>query len=238
MTKKVEFKAVGKVMYDIAPKPEPASKYIPEWWRSANPYVLSKNNTDGKTLDIQDGNTNASFKKCRPMLDGLTFGYMLPLWADVLVKSDQEIPSVQWRVNLPVFEGHNSQEVEAPDGYSKTLQLKYRNPWVPKLPKGYSLLLIPPVGFPNPVFKPIVGIVDYDNSQHPLLPPVWIKEGFNGVVEKGTPIAQIIPFKRDNWESSFGFYEEQDFFAMLNKNSLSTMVNNYVKNAWTNKSFK
>jgi hypothetical protein len=238
MNKKIDFWATSKMMYDIAPKPEPASKYIPEWWKDADPYVRGPKNLDGKTLVVEENNSNASFKKCRPMLDTLTFGYMLPLWSDVLVTNNNGQISIDWRVSYPVFEDHNGQEVEVPDGYSKTLQLKYRNPWVPKLPKGYSLLVIPPAGYPNPVFKPIFGIIDYDNSKHPLLPPVFVKEGFSGIVEKGTPIAQIVPFKRDNWQSSFNYYDQEEFFAILNKESLSTIANNYVKNIWTNKSFK
>jgi hypothetical protein len=31
--------------------------------------------------------------------------------------------------------------------------------------------------------------------------PFFIKEGFSGVIPKGTPIAQVIPFKRESWTS-------------------------------------
>lgn len=238
MNKKIEFWANSKMMYDIAPKPEPVSKHIPDWWKDADPYVRGPKNPDGKTLVVENNDSNASFKKCRPMLDTLTFGYVLPLWSDVLVKNNDGQISVTWRVGPNVFEQHHGQDVEVPEGYDKDLQLKYINPWVPKLPKGYSLLVMPPIGYPNAVFKPIFAIVDYDKSNHPLFPPVFVKKDFNGIVEKGTPIAQIVPFKRDNWESSFNFYDEKEYFATLNRESLSTIVNNYVKNIWTNKSFK
>jgi hypothetical protein len=29
--------------------------------------------------------------------------------------------------------------------------------------------------------------------------PFFIKEGFSGVIPKGTPFAQLIPVKRENW---------------------------------------
>ena len=32
--------------------------------------------------------------------------------------------------------------------------------------------------------------------------PMWLKKDFIGIIKKGTPIAQIIPFKRDNWTAN------------------------------------
>ena len=29
----------------------------------------------------------------------------------------------------------------------------------------------------------------------------WVKENFEGIIPYGTPMAQIIPFKRDSWEA-------------------------------------
>jgi antitoxin (DNA-binding transcriptional repressor) of toxin-antitoxin stability system len=31
--------------------------------------------------------------------------------------------------------------------------------------------------------------------------PFYIKNGFEGVIKSGTPVAQIIPFKQENWKA-------------------------------------
>ena len=38
MTEKIVFRATHKHGFDTQLKPEPASKFIPEWWRSMNIY--------------------------------------------------------------------------------------------------------------------------------------------------------------------------------------------------------
>jgi hypothetical protein len=115
---------------------------------------------------------------------------------------------------------------------------KYLNPWIPQLPRGYSALVVPCFGYPNSPFRPLSGIVDYDKSMHPLQTPVFVKQGFEGVVEKGTPMAQLIPFKRSDWSSEFSYLEDGELATLMDRNFASTIVNNYIKNFWQKKTYK
>ena len=234
---KIEFVAIEKYFFDVCPKPIPASQAIPQWWKDASPYIKSSENPDGKKIIVQNLSSNASFKKCTPMLDMLSSGYIIPLWSDVQVKNIDNSPSISWRVQRPVFEQHFGQEVEVPDGYELS-QFKYLNPWVPKLPSGFSALIVPCSGYPNSPFRIISAVIDYDKTPHPLFPPVYVKKGFEGIVERGTPMFQIIPFKRNNWESSFSFLQEGDFDVKFDRDIKATIVNNYIKNFWEKKSYK
>jgi hypothetical protein len=117
------------------------------------------------------------------MLDLLSSGYLVPLWADVQVRIENGLPLITWRVERGVFELHATQEVEIPDGYQNT-QFKFLNQWIPKLPKGYSALIISCPGYPNNPFRAMQAIIDYDKTTHPLFPPMFLKEGFEGIVEK------------------------------------------------------
>ena len=81
-------------------------------------------------------------------------------------------------------------------------------------------------------------LIDYDKTTHALFPPMFLKEGFEGIVEKGTPMFQVIPFKRNNWKSKFSFLEEGQITINMNRDVKSTIVNNYVKNFWEKKSYK
>jgi len=237
MTKEIEFVALSEYHYEVAPRPVPTSQYLPSWWKNADPYARMPENPDGKKIVIRGQESNATFKKCTPMLDLLTSGYIVPLWAGVTVENIEGNLSINWRVNKQVFDLHGSQDIDIPDGYSLQ-QFKYLNPWIPQLPKGYSLLVIPPVGYPNSPFRCMSAIIDYDSTKHPLSPPVFVKEGFEGVVEQGTPMMQLIPFKRDDWESSFSFLKEGELTTIIDKYVKGTLVNNYVKKFWTKKHFK
>ena len=55
--------------------------------------------------------------------------------------------------------------------------------------------------------------------------PFFIKEGFTGLIPYGTPIVQIIPFKRDDWKSKFSFstVKQADLFQFAKKK----IVNRY-----------
>ena len=48
------------------------------------------------------------------------------------------------------------------------------------------------------------GIVDTDRSPQPINFPFFIKKNFVGTIEVGTPVVQLIPFKRDDWKSGTG----------------------------------
>ena len=237
LVNEIEFVAIDKYAFEVCPKPFPASEAIPKWWKNASPYIKSAENPDGKKIIVSNSESNASFKKCTPMLDILSSGYIVPLWADIQVRIQGESPLITWRVQKNVFELHDGQEVEIPDGYQKT-QFKFLNQWIPKLPKGYSALIIACPGYPNNPFKPIQAIIDYDKTTHPLSPPMYLKNNFEGIIEKGTPMFQIIPFKRNNWISKFSFLEDGQYLINMDRDVKATIVNNYVKDFWEKKSYK
>jgi hypothetical protein len=235
-TNKITFIAEDEYVENVCPKPYPASKSIPEWFKNQNPYGdLGENNK----IIVRNYESNATFKKCQPMLDGLTAGYIFPLWTDVTIEEDK-IPYINWRVReREVFGVHapHTVKMDTPTGYNKQA-FKYFNMWHIKTPPGYSVLITSPFGYQDLPFKAITAIIDTDKTTHPITVPVWVKDNFSGIVEKGTPMFQAIPFKRENWESDFTKYKDGEFNMLMDKNVKSTIVNNYIKNFWTKKSYK
>jgi hypothetical protein len=66
----------------------------------------------------------------------------------------------------------------------------------------------------------------------------FIKKGFEGEIPAGTPIAQVIPFKREEWEakSTKGLWDEADATV---KAPISELLNgHYRKNFWKKKVYK
>jgi hypothetical protein len=64
----------------------------------------------------------------------------------------------------------------------------------------------------------------------------FIKEGFSGTIHAGTPLLQVIPFKRENFESEIIDLELKDV-ERLRQISVSRFSNAYKKLFWTRKKF-
>jgi hypothetical protein len=240
MSKNINFRARSKTDFEVQLKPYPAVKQLPEWFTKSSPHYGSENFPDDGKLYFRNREANNTYKKCVPLLDSLSAGYIIPLWADVKVEQNNGFPEIYWKTKIDIFSlhGQSSKEIPAPTGYQQVVY-KYHNCWIPQTPKGYSCLIISPLGYNDLIFKAVPAIVDTDSSTLQLIFPMWVKEGFEGIVEKGTPMVQIIPFKRDNWTSTFDYYEDNEYFNIIEeKNFNSTMVGHYLKNHHSKKKFK
>lgn len=240
MSKIINFKARSKAEFEIQPKPYPAVKNLPQWFLNASPYEPNNGMPNDGKVHVRNRVVNATFKKCTPLLDGMSAGYIVPLWADVEISQEDGFPSMYWKTQSPVFDVHggHTQTMDAPEGYSKQVY-KYNNCWIPQTPKGYSCIITSPFGHNESVFRAVPAIVDTDSSTLELVFPVWVKNNFFGIVEKGTPIVQIIPFKRDDWESTFDYYENGYYKNIIEEKHFSgTIVGHYLKNHHSKKKFK
>lgn len=240
MSKNINFRARSKTEFEVQTKPYPAVKQLPKWFLDMDPYENLEGYPPDKKLHFRNRTANATFKKCVPLLDGMSAGYIIPLWADIMIEQNKEIPDIYWRTNIDVFSVHgkSSREIPAPAGYDQVVY-KYNNCWIPQTPKGYSCLIISPFGYSDLPFKAVPAIVDTDRSTLELIFPVWIKTGLEGIVEKGTPMVQVIPFKRDDWNSTFDYYEDGEYYnVILEKNFNRTLAGHYLKNHHSKKKFK
>jgi hypothetical protein len=236
---KLSFIARDQYGWEVYPKPIPASQLVPDWWRSMVPYSNYGGNSDSKNIIVENQVSNATFKKCTPMLDALTSGYIVPLFSDVQVRVENGSPRITWRVGAQVFQEHGEESklVESPPGYTDMV-VKYNNTWIPRTPAGYSVLITAPFGYRNLPFHCIPAVVDSDKSALEIVPPMWVRKNFEGIVEKGTPMFQILPFKRESWKSEYSYYKDGEYGKIQDKNFGSTLVNNYIKNHWSKKTYK
>jgi hypothetical protein len=215
-----------------AARPRPSSSIIPDWFKNMEQY----DDTDG--IKIINGVPNATAKKCIPMLDSMTSGYTFYLWSDVLVSQDT-VPEISWKVHESVFylHGPSSRNIPAPFGYER-LVFKYNSLLTARTPPGYSILVTSPMGHNDLPFKAVPAIIDTDKPTIDLSFPVWIKKDIKGVVEKGTPMVQIIPFKRESWVSEFDYMKDNEFIYHMDNNFNSKIKNHYLKKNWSKKDFK
>jgi hypothetical protein len=134
----------------------------------------------------------------------MTAGYTITLPADVYFEGNGNI---KWSTDLiTAVESHPKiqfSEFNIPDGYEKSVAFKFIQTWIIKTPPGYSTMFMHPTYSPDLPFYTLPAIVDTD--KHPIMInfPFFLREGFSGVIPYGTPIVQLIPFKREDWKSKF-----------------------------------
>jgi hypothetical protein len=220
----IKFRAESEYYWNVGSKPMPASLFLPQWYKDAPIY------TDGKKFNINAA-PNITFKRCFPLLDSFTAGYISPLWADCQIVYDKtEGTVIKWGVQKPVFDMWVPRQVstfEIPDGFDGKV-FKYLHGWVPKTPPGYSTLITHPFGYQNLPFRAVTGIVDTDTLDTGTLTPIIFKKGWEGVLEKGTPMFQLIPFKREDWSSEFEVMKENENLYNVEKLH-SKIVSSYGK---------
>jgi hypothetical protein len=67
-------------------------------------------------------------------------------------------------------------------------------------PKGYSLLVGHPLNRLDLPFFTLSGVVDADGVLTDGNLPFLLRKGFEGLIPAGTPFAQLIPIKREEWK--------------------------------------
>lgn len=220
-TNNIVFRAQSEHVYSVRERPVPASSMMPDWWKDA-PIYATKNQK--LTLDPA---ASVTIKRCFPMLDAIGAGYIVPLWSDILISDNSSAESMalaKWAVQEPVLESWSPSQVSTfdfPEGYSRVV-FKYLHGWTIKTPPGWSCLITHPIGYNNLPIKTLTGIVDTDILESDINSPFIIKSGFEGIIEKGTPMFQVIPFKRSDWQAEFVLEEENQLF--FNREKLMTKI--------------
>lgn len=232
MSKNIEFYNSG---YEFIEIPQQSKKFIPEWYKEAKKFF-----PDNK-LKFTSGHPNLSMKMCMPFLDSLTSGYIAVTWCDILVTRTELGLKLDWRVAdsipQPITERPKNvaETLPIPAGHANQ-HFAWHNIYQIKLPKGYSLILTHPLNRFDLPFTTLSGVVDADYGMQQGNVPFFIKENFEGIIPAGTPMFQIIPFKRENWTSS-----KNDDLNNLDKyhefNNLKKMYGYYKDKFWNRKSY-
>jgi hypothetical protein len=220
--------------------PEPSAKHVPQWWHDSDVYVKDYN---GNPVANWNGEGRMpSFKACPALLDTFTTGYMLVTPCDLEFYEKHGRTKVKVPVGFDDFVGerpHMSGFV-SPHGYSKDHFHWYAN-WAPELPEGYSSLYVPPINHFNLPWVTVGGIIDSDKVTSSGLIPFFLKEGFTGVVPAGTPYLQIIPFKREDWESENIFHSMQEIMKRTKETADTFRTAEggvYKKKFWSRRKYK
>jgi hypothetical protein len=241
---------------------------MPQWWRDM--YAYGGWGADGDSVErkvnINSGMDNASIKRCQPIIDSMTLGYTIRTHAEIYIESkdnesahlNEEVcpaPSVITTATYPrrITDSPNSgasfhpfgQAMEHP--YSKKQEqhlLKIFTPWIVKTAPGYSVIFHSPLNDQNEYFDVVPGVMDSDRFFPKLNFMIALKDkNFNGIIPVGTPLVQVVPFKRENWEmviehTKEGMERVKEGKGKIDATLASVFHLPYRKLFWSKKEFK
>lgn len=179
--------------FGVIPEPIPAYKNIPDWFKRLPQRIENPSTPRGMF-----GNMPPTVKKCLPMLDAMSLGFIMPLSGTInlRVSKDGKLVDIP-KTAIPIIETHNIEQVGKDYPGAPTIPLKFINNWFIKTAPGYSVLIIPPNNHFDPRFTCMSGVVDTDNFPQKInFPAIWHARDFDGTLEAGTPLVTVIPFKR------------------------------------------
>lgn len=235
-TQVIKFIQDGKD-FDFIELPKPATKHVPYWWIKMERYI------GGEPKANEFGESNKTVKMCVPFRDALTIGYTVELWTDLHITRAAGYPQWTQTFKAPGVLGQrdprSAEFVPIPMGCG-TEHFIWQIPYAFQTPPGYSVFLTHPVNRHDLPFVTLSGVIDSDASvigkgNYPF----FLKEGFEGTIEAGTPIAQIIPFKRDNWvleKAEDSMLKDSIKNAYLTNKSLRG--GHYQKEMWSRKTYE
>lgn len=182
-------------LIDLLPRPVPARQALPAWLRDMAPRVPSE-------LHQRSIRT---VKQCPPFVDAMAHGFMVLLPCDVQVQAGR----FHWDWSLPELStpGHPRAPLSfhvpeqlqgSPLAHGTDAAIKFNSFWTIELEPGWSLMAVHPVNRLDLPFRLLTGLVDAD-SFHDVginFPALWTDPTFEGVLPRGTPVAQCYPVPR------------------------------------------
>jgi hypothetical protein len=236
---KIKFTPAFHKPGDRLTPPEPGKKHVPEWYRSLAKFDQSNSDiTLNPVNHLGSDGAQVSTKMCMPFLDATTAGYMYVLEDDLTVTLNKNgKPSLSWGGDVMLVDKRPILDIVVPDN-CHPVHYGWRMNWYYETPPGYSVLITHPMNRYDLPFYVQSGIVESDIWGLPVFIAFFLKRNFQGVIPKGTPIMQIIPFKRDNWELEVIDTEQEiNRHELMAENRRSMLYGYYKKSAWRKKIF-
>lgn len=221
--------------------PVPIKTNIPEWFKK-----------------LEHKHSHQTVKGCIPFLDTLTAGYLIKCPQDIYINFNIDNPETKEKdtyfqtavdnpnvtqylnINTSEIQSHSTKQLEGSPLISKNKNcpfFKILNPFKIITPPGYSILIVPPLNNSDDRFEIIPGIVDTDTYKTEINFPIVLNgdkyDTLETVIDRGAPLAQIIPFKRDDWKMEVKEEEKKIPYSLVNIQRL--ILHNYKKIWWTKK---
>ena len=177
--------------HGVIAEPKPAKSVVPDWFRKLAPIDKAS---------LAPSNSGLTVKRCMPFIDAMMTGWIIPLAAGVRleIKDNGAVVDAGWEFDRVMVSNHGAHQV-AGNPREPRPPCKFHNYWSLRTPPGWSCLFVPPLNRGGQVFECVAGIVDTDTYAAEIHFP-FFATAEDGIytLEKGTPLVQVIPFRREN----------------------------------------
>ncbi|HWE92481.1 MAG TPA: DUF6065 family protein [Tepidisphaeraceae bacterium] len=187
---RIEFHNVEEGL-KLSQHPYPASRNVPAWFKD-----MPMSREEISTL-----------KRCPPFLAAMTAGYIIPSPVDLQFDmSDKGVLSAHGNVD---FLGNHPQSQYQDSPFGRHPVIKFHNPWIIVTPPEYVCFVTGPVNRFELPFLPLSGVIEtgtyYNRVHFPMA--CLMRPGQKYELKAGTPLVQIIPFRREEWTSGTGLID-------------------------------
>jgi len=200
--------------------PSPASKHLPDWYKETGMHPNGE--VDGQK----------SVRACMPFMEAMTFGWIIPAPVDVTIDTIEG--NVNWKGDSFKAVGKHERSQVGGNLFPHDNEIiKFNLPYMLRTPEGVSTLFMPPLNRIETRFQAFSGVVETDVYLDAInIPVLLLQEEMQEVIEEGTPLAQVVPFKRDSVvkesETRLESANETELRENVTRNTLSN--NAFYKN--------
>lgn len=236
----IKFNNTYPKMIDVFPNPEPSTKHIPDWYRKQPAYYNNDQNVYGGTQRL-------TVKKCTAFFDVLSSGYMLLCPTDIFIDTTGDVPIFEIPQQLktlsnPILGAHTAEQVSHyPIDLDININtiLRINMVWVVSTNHGTSCLFIDPQHKDKIPLKAVSAIIDTDVFYSDGNFSFIVEKNFKGIIKKGTPLVQIIPFERNNWRHHINIDFNPNTELVNQRYRVRSIFNGgYKKYFWHKKEYK
>lgn len=229
---KIEFKPLNNIVRNVPP--EPMKFNLPNWYKDLS-NTMSGRPKNARELKAENSHTISTAKKCVPLTDFLTSGYLLKFSTDIFIdpmvplEGDEVSFICKTKYDNQTVTFHPYEQLETPIDGKKHTYIKFRNFWVIKTPPGYSCLFMQPLRLGSGNFVMLPGIVDTDKYDDCINFPGYLTVTKDFKINCGDPMMMVFPFKRDAWEMEIS---KSNFNA--NESNVFLTIHRYFDNVYRN----
>jgi hypothetical protein len=184
---------IDESLYGAVPEPYPASSDFPNWYKNISMF--------DKDQDGKEYKNNYTIRGCRPFMQSLSLGWMIPLTSDLHIVHDEDGIRMHFSDvgDISVIETQPKSSFGGSENMpiKGSIAVKFQSPWYISVPEGYSVFNLPILNRPgnkiDKYFYPFSGIWDADKfvttvDQVSLMD---VPKETNDVIKAGTPVCQI-----------------------------------------------
>ncbi len=253
--KKIIFRSSRPWLTKESPStPSNTHSVMPKWYKDADRFAKRPNGEYYKATQAvcpfakegtkDDFGKIPTWKACPAIMDSFSTGYVFKTPCDIKFfknkygKIDVEVLDQKYKDF--VLRRDPMPQFEHPKGYYRE-HFAWFPDWGLEVQEGYSCIYMTPMNRFDLPFLNTTGIVDNDKVHLSGSFPFFIIDGYEGIIEAGTPYMQILPFQRENWESEIEILPQKEIYDKMMDNMKKYRVPDggvYIKNVWTRREYK